>query len=208
MSEISIGQLINCAFNLARGRQQVALDGWRKISWGLGARLPGSMLILSLQRAGSLDAVLRSMEDEFDHEAEKTRPIEQSTADCQIMLSEIWVGVVYEILRLVNERALLPSSQERDALAYDFRLLRITLEKHEIAGDRKLRDPIEMRAVPAREGSSTYQYDRKDSLRAHIMPGSISQRGSVMWFATDLAMNASRWIERRQLSEKAIQLLL
>ncbi|WP_175656543.1 hypothetical protein [Burkholderia ambifaria] len=129
-------------------------------------------------------------------------------ADPLASLSEIWIGQVYEIVRLTLERKLIADSDFCQALAHDFRLLRISMEKHEIAQDRRLVAAVPMSHTPAAEGNVDYNYDKNDALRAHIMPSGISQRGSVQWLAIDISAGLSeRWIERRDLSDRVLQLL-
>jgi hypothetical protein len=81
------------------------------------------------------------------------------------------------------------------------------LEKHEIAKDRNLEHPLQMTRYPPNENASDlYTCKSEDNLRAHIMPSGISGRGSVMWDAIDVRKNNSRWIERRQISDRILEL--
>ncbi|MCP3713004.1 hypothetical protein M3I54_39985 [Paraburkholderia sp. CNPSo 3274] len=147
------------------------------------------------------------MEDEYASGA-AAADVLQWAAEPLASLSEAWVGQVYEVLRLTSERKLLAESESLVQLAHDFRLLRIPMEKHEIAADRSLSSPLAMYRSPVREGDADYHYDKRDPLRAHIMPAGISQRGSVQWLAIDLkADEAQRWIERRGLSERVLKFL-
>jgi hypothetical protein len=92
-------------------------------------------------------------------------------------------------------------------LAHELRLLRIPLEKHEIAADRKLTEPLRMhRQPPNNDDTDSYEYSNNDARKAHIMPTGISSRGSVMWQVIDLQSNSSYWLERRDLSERIVAL--
>lgn len=147
------------------------------------------------------------MEDEYTSVAlrEEIRPW---VAEPLASLSEMWIGQVYEIVRLARERKLIAENDFFEALAHDFRLLRVPMEKHEIAQDRSLMASVPMSRTPAREGDVDYRYDKKDPLRAHVMPTGISQRGSMQWLAIDISAALSqRWIERRDLSDRVLQLL-
>ena len=50
----------------------------------------------------------------------------------------MWVGSLYETLRLLEDRKLVADSEELRALAHGLRLLRIPLEKHEITSQGQL----------------------------------------------------------------------
>ncbi len=204
---LSVSELILSGYQLALNQQEAVTQSWVMGSHKLGSKLPGSLLCVSVQRAGRLDAVLRCMEDEHTSAAlrEEIRPW---IAEPLTSLSEMWIGQVYEILRLTLERKLIADSDFFEALAHDFRLLRIPMEKHEIAQDRSLMTPVPMSRTPAAEGDVDYHYDKKDLLRAHIMPTRSSQRGSIQWLAIDIsAAMSQRWIERRDLSDRVLQLL-
>lgn len=204
---LSVSELILSGYQLASKQQEAVTQSWVTGSHRLGSALPGSLLIVSIQRAGRLDTVLRCMEDEYTSVAlrEEIRPW---VAESLASLSEMWIGQVYEIVRLTRERKLIADSDFLEALAHDFRLLRIPMEKHEIAQDRSLMAPVLMSRTPAAEDDADYHYDKKDPLRAHIMPTGISQRGSIQWLAIDISAALSqRWIERRDLSDRILQLL-
>jgi len=125
----------------------------------------------------------------------------------QLMLSEVWVGRFYEHLRLLKDRKLLPNDGVIEALQEDFRLLRVPIEKHEISSQGQLKAPLQLqRQPPQGKPSDLYEYDKTDPVRAHIMPRSVSRRGSVMWQVIDLKKNQDRWIERRELSDRILQL--
>ncbi|TKR53273.1 hypothetical protein D7I39_21750 [Allopusillimonas ginsengisoli] len=204
---MSVAELFLSGYQLAIKQQEAVTQSWVTGSHRLGGTLPSSLLNVSIQRAGRLDAVLRCMEDEYTSVAmrEEIRPW---VAEPLSALSEMWIGQVYEIVRLTLERKLIADSDFFEALAYDFRLLRIPMEKHEIAQDRSLMGQVSMSRTPAVEGDVDYHYDKKDPLRAHIMPTGISQRGSIQWLAIDVSAALSqRWIERRDLSDRVLQLL-
>ena len=201
---LSVSELILSGYQLAAKQQEAVTQSWVTGSHRLGGALPGSLLSVSIQRTGRLDAVLRCMEDEYTSVAlrEEIRPW---VAEPLASLSEMWIGQVYEIVRLARERKLIADSDFFEALAHDFRLLRVPMEKHEIAQDRSLMASVPMSRTPAREGDVDYRYDKKDPLRAHVMPTGISQRGSMQWLAIDISAALSqRWIERRDLSDRVL----
>lgn len=125
----------------------------------------------------------------------------------QKMLSELWVGSIYETVRLIVERSPEVATNEVCALAEDLRLLRVPLEKHQIAHDRKLDAPLQLQKQPPNnDQTDLYEYDKADPKRAHIMPSGLSSRGSVGWHVIDLISGQDRWIERRELSDRMIAL--
>jgi hypothetical protein len=92
-------------------------------------------------------------------------------------------------------------------IARDLKLIRIALEKYEIADDRKLDTPLAMQRQPSNSGTADiYHYSKDDPKRAHMMPSGMSTRGSVMWQVTDVKTKESYWLERRALSDRIIAL--
>ena len=201
---MTVMQLITAAFRLAVFRHPELHQTWVNISLRVGGLLLKSRLVASVQRAGELDMVLRCMEDDFSPSQEGAGEVDLFSFHYQLMLSQLWVGEVYEIFRLLIERKLVLDS-DVSAIAHDLRLLRIPLEKHEIAADKKLTGPLLMqRHPPTNDETAIYQYSKSDAQRAHIMPSEISSRGSVMWQVLDLQSDSSRWLERRTLSERIV----
>ena len=91
-------------------------------------------------------------------------------------------------------------------LAHHLRLLRIAIDKREIAGDKELAEPLLMRVPPEDDDSDMHCYSKSDPRRSHIMPGGASHRGSVIWQVLVIKTRAAFWLERRTLSEKIITL--
>jgi hypothetical protein len=205
---MSVSKLVATAFALATQSQPELSKAWIQVSFRLGGALPNSLLILSLQRDGNLDLVLRCMEGEraaTDQHSEQAGLFE---VHYQKMLSELWVGSLYESLRLlIVERKLIPDTDEIRLLAEDFRLLRIPIEKHEITSQGQLTAPLQLqRFPPNNDHTDIYKYDKADPQRSHVMPSGLSSRGSIMWQVIDLKNNQERWIERRSLSDRIIAL--
>lgn len=197
---------------LARARFPDLQKNWIDVSLRVGGLLPKSRLLVSVQRVGDLDMLLRAIEDEWVSAPVKPGDAgRQSAADLlschyQLMLSELWVSSAYEIFRLLKARKL-ADGNAFNALAHDFRLLRVPLEKHEIVEDGKLSAPLLMQNFPPdKENPEIRAYDKNDTTRAHIMPTGLSERGSLMWLVFDHRANKQFWIERRALSERIIAL--
>ncbi len=203
----SVSDLIVSSYHFSVMQQKAVFESWISGSTRLGSALPDSLLTLSIQRAGRLDVVLRCMEDEF-----ASGTLQEATSlvvtDHLASFSELWIGQVYEIVRLTRDKNLIADSDFLKALAHDFKLLRIAMEKYEIAQDRSLKSPLLISNFPAKNGDLYYSYDGKDPKRAHIMPTGISHRGSMQWRAIDISGGLTkRWIERRDLSDRLLQLL-
>ena len=202
---MDVSRLIRAAFEQAAQKYPDLHQRWIQVSFRVLPLLPDSLLWISIQSQGSLDIVLRSMEDEA------AACLQAGAGDIhyQKMLSELWVGSVYEMLRLLGDpKRKLSISDEFRTLAHDFRLLRIPLEKYEITSDRELERPLQMqRHPPNNNETDIYEYDKSDPQRAHIMPSGVSQRGSVMWQVLDLRANEERWVERRELSDRFLSIL-
>jgi hypothetical protein len=200
----SIAAILASLFLQARAKQQPCLERWKKVSYRLGPLLPQSLLIVSIQQQGELDSVLRCVEDEFSDASQRDK---LDTATQYFMMFTVdWIGGTYEILRLLRERKLLDGS-ELQSLLREFELLRMPLEKHEIAKDRNLRQPLELtRFPPTNAPSDFFTYDQTSPTKTHIMPSVLSPRGSITWQAIDAAKNTSCWIERRSLSDKILEL--
>lgn len=201
----SVSNLLVATFSLAEAKNPGLAKIWVGVSIRLGGMLPKSLLTLSVQQDGYLDILLRAMEDERAAGPEHEGIFE---FNYQKMFSELWVGRFYEHLRLLtspDRKQLLPRSGDIGALLEDFELLRITIEKHEIAKDQKLAAPLKFEATLGNK-TNLYEYDRLDQRRAHIMPSGLSPRGSVAWQVVDLKHDQERWIERRSLSERIVQL--
>lgn len=203
---MKVRELIQAGFQQASLKYPDVHGAWVTFSYRIGGRLPASLLVSSVQRAGALDVLLRCMEDELS--ADIDRQNSEFSFHYQVLLSEIWVGHVYEIFRLLKDRKRTPDNKDFDIFAHHLRLLRVPLDKHEIPGDRSLKAPLRMARYPPKDDvSDAYEYSKDDPTRSHIMPSGVSHRGSVMWQVLDLTSSESFWIERRSLAERIIGLL-
>jgi len=210
---VSVSQFVVGAFRLAATRFPELHENWVRISYEVGGLLPNSLLLVSIQRAGELDLVLRCMEDDFPMLSEENHEVSMFGGHYQVMLSELWIGTVYEIVRAFDERKLvkrndrLSRGNDFEKLNHDLRMLRIPLEKYQIAADNRLSEPLILARETASEGEfDRYSYVKGDSERAHIVPTAISTRGSVAWQVIDIQAARSYWLERRALSERFVSL--
>jgi hypothetical protein len=197
-----IGRLITQAFGQARAKYPELQDTWRDISYRFHELHP---IEVSIQREGSLDLLIRAMEEEsltLDPNLDPLMP------HYMFSLSHYWIGGMYEIFRLINDRGFLGTSELATTLFRDLTLIRIALEKLELAGDKKLKEPLALSRYPANgDSSDDVIYDPKDKLRTHLMPTAHSKSsGSILWHVTDLKHRRSYWVERRWISDKTIEL--
>jgi hypothetical protein len=164
----SVSNLIDQAFAEAASRNLEQRGAWLNISVKIGGLLPSSLLIVTLQKIGNLDLLLRAMEEEF-----RQSPNRDGTR--LAMLSERWIAATYEVFRLLKARRLY-SGETFENLERDLKLIRIPLEKHEIPEEWMLDGATEMtRTPPNNDASDFYEYvpGQKDPLRAHIMPSAL-----------------------------------
>ena len=131
------------------------------------------------------------------------------TLHYQVLFSEVWISSTYEICRLLKCRGLIGEVSEFLDLEHDLRLIRVPIDKHEIAKDKKLKEPLKFGKLNNRGDVKDYcEYVRDDPRRAHIMGAGITLRGSVIWNALDVDnIDQTRWLERLSLSERTISVL-
>jgi hypothetical protein len=200
-----VSQLVSATFRQATAQHPALCHKWIQISARVGGSLPASQLIATVQMLGDLDMVLRCMEDDFRPSAVAPGPDALFAHHYQKMLTELWTGGAYAVFRLLDERKSAPEPHAIKAIHHDLRMIRIPLEKHEIAAEHKLGDAICMQRLPPNnDASDEYIYKPGDRARAHIMPTGVSPRGSIMWQVFDAKANRSYWLERRELSERII----
>lgn len=98
------------------------------------------------------------------------------------LLSDQWIGDAYEIFRVLvsPDRGVLVKGPVVAAIARDLKLIRIPLEKHEIADHYDLKGrPMQMARLPQKgDETDIYTYAPKDQRRSHIMSTGVSARES------------------------------
>jgi hypothetical protein len=197
---ISVSRLISLAFQSAQAKNSELWERWIRISAIVGSALPAASLMTHIQRDGYIDVLIRSLEDEFDSNNNDLFQLYHLR-----ILSDYWVGSMYEIFRLLNERKLIQAVDEFNRILRALELVRVSIEKHEIPKDRVLKAPLRMGRFPERgDDSDEYLYIPDDKKRAHIVPSGVSAGGSIMWQVIDLKSNSTEWVERRTLSDQII----
>jgi hypothetical protein len=190
-NQLTISATISAAFGAARIKYHALHLLWRDASIRIGSHLPNSRLTISVQRVGDLDLLIRAMESEFS-----PNPNLFDDHHNQLTLSEMWVSSAYEIVRLIRARKFEPENEDLHEIASQLKLLRIPIDKHEIADDRKLSTPLPMQTHPDDIGRiSERTYDKTDDRRSHVLPVTISARGSAIWYVIDGSSQSAHWIE-------------
>jgi hypothetical protein len=117
-------------------------------------------LSANIQREGEIDLLIRCMENESAERLARSKDDFSLSFHYQNIISISWIGGVYEIFRLLRERHLNDSGDVFQSILSDLELLRIPLEKHEIAKDRTISSPLQMIKYPQKGGPSDfYTYD-------------------------------------------------
>lgn len=176
---------------------------WIRASASLGGMIPNSLLVVSAQRLGRLDLILRHLEDENCRaDASKDNGDYSILAsDLLSAHSELWIGQAYAVLQSIISRKISTSDELRE-IHRNLKLIRVSLEKYEIPNDRNLAGTLILSTSPkAEEEQKLHSYDSKDPKRSYIMPAGISPRGSLCWMVTDAKSLTGRWLERRYLSD-------
>jgi hypothetical protein len=200
---MEIGTAVANAFNFAQAKYSQLHEQWNGISIRIGGRLPNSRLPMSIQRDGEVDLLLRCIEDE---QARADRePPGIFNFHYQKMLSEYWIGGIYENFRTLRQRKLADTTPAFDQIFSDLESIRVPLGKHELPKDWSLKEPLTMvRHPPNNNATDLYVYDPQDDQRSHIMGVGRSPRGSVIWHVVDLKTENDRWVERRELSDRIL----
>lgn len=201
-----ITRLVSSAFDLARSENASLSSQWRGISWRVGIGLPQSLLMLSIQRIGALDMLLRSIEAETAAALVDSEDCHDAF-DLQTSLSELWIGSVYEVLRVLKERDLTESLYGFAGIFREFTLLRIAIEKYELTTGKKITSPLRLHSIPSDDKADFVDYTGDDPMRAIIMSFGVSAHGSVVWQAVDWKNATDIWLDRLELSDRLIGML-
>ncbi len=202
---MQVAQALLSAFALGWQQHPEIAYRWRDASVR-AMRLTGcTSLVMAIQDMGWLDAMLRSIEDEF---AAATRS-EPEEIDLSVnffrYMSELWVSAAYGACRVLKN-----AGQVDDICKVERRLklVRVPLFKYEIAEDRRLDAPLTLMATPPNHDSSDVSlYDPKDPHRSIIQARAMAQDGSMSWNVVDVKERESLWVCRRELSDELLAVL-
>ena len=194
-------KFVQLAFGLAQSNHTERHKRWIAMSHKVGGRLPKTALMMNIQYLGSLDLLL------WDQEILRKDRVKNDELDFgfhyQCLLSNLWIGSAYEIFRLLKSRDIIASKVFRD-IEYDLKLLRIPMEKLEIASDKKFKT-VTLRAQPERENDADYVYESADPQRGYMMPSALSDTGSICWQPIDALNGGQRWLSRADLSNQILE---
>jgi hypothetical protein len=141
---LEIGPLVTLAFRSASGFNRPAHERWIKSSFLHGASRPDSLLVANIQRCGEVDLLIRSLEAEQKNLMNQPalRP-EINPFHYQALFSDMWIASLYSIIRiLLGGGAKSKENTALQALHDKVRLIRVPLEKLQIAADRELKEPL------------------------------------------------------------------
>ena len=217
MTEITVTQALSYALGTAWKNQSDIHKKWIEISHQVGSILPDSLLGVSVQRLGRFDMLIREVEKTFTPDSMNSSSPDMFANEVLSSFSENWVCNAYEIFRTLNEREFISTGKEFDEIYNDLRLIRIPLEKYQLAKDKILinRDqPLELVSFPTTNMAPAKRYiysseKEHKKKRSHVMPTGISRNGSFMWHVLDLEDPSNieeLWIERLSLSNRTIDL--
>ena len=208
--DLSVSDFLCTAKIISSSKQMALYQKWLDVSLKLGPKLDGSLLFLSIQRAGRLDMLIRCMEDErgLFLEGKKDDNFLIHYSENLSFFSELWVGHIYEIFRVLQDPTGNIKFKDDKNIFLDLELLRMPLEKYQIAKDSHLNEELTLVKQPSNgDERDIVRYTKNDPQRSHIMPWNISERGSMMWHVIDIRKNTSYWIERRDISDRIVSLL-
>jgi hypothetical protein len=205
---LNISNTLALLRNLAFQRQNAARNTWRELSWKFGGILPHSLLMVTIQKDGEVDLILRCIEDDAAAVIRNKgqEGLEEFDADFSATVVRYWIGSMYETFRVLKNKIKENSNPLVHEIYDDLRLIRIPLEKHEIASDGELKEPLKLAPTgEAPDEATVYVYDKKDPFRSHIMPGGICTFcGSHFWIPVDGRTQKQRQIMRRTISDKIL----
>ena len=217
VSTITVTQLVSAIFKLFIQAHPDLHNEWDNISQQVGSKLPYSALSIALLQLGELDVVLRSMEDDRSANQQENLEFERFLSSgeldamltgpeidrlalsslraidllharqYQIFLSETWVCGFYDIFTLLKMRNLFQRNGKFADLSHQLKLLRIPLEKYEIARAKNPSASYKMKRVASHNIASTeiHRYSTASEQRWYSMPFSFSPRGSIKWTVFD-----------------------
>lgn len=133
---MEVGQHIALAFHQARASYPELNRKWVDASHFVGSAVPQSLLSINIQRQGELDLVLRCIEDEAVRRRVESQQDDLLVSNYLHIFSSEWIGGIYAVFFVLKSRGFDSGGAQFLEIFRDLELLRIPLEKHEIAKDR------------------------------------------------------------------------
>lgn len=203
---MSATELISRAFALGIRRDQGLHEKWISISFELGP-IAGTIHMVSLQRLGRLDMLLRLLEDErLELLIKRPNSDPDLSLDLQSALSENWLFSAYEIARAAKKPFKDSGKDATRLLSLEHRLalVRMPLAKGVIQGmDR--RENRENPPLLFKEGEDEPELYKGNG--TYIMPhGICGETGAAVWCPFDISKGETIAICRRDLSDEMLAL--
>ena len=212
MEEHFVTNAISLAFYTAIKSHEETWVDWLRVSTIVGEKLPNSHLPWSIQNLGMMDVVLRQIEKEYCPPGKSGQSdVFNLPLHIHLQFSNSWVCDAYELFRLLKDRQLADGDKFR-TLERNLRLIRIPLDKHEIAGNKnQVSDKNLTLTQPLVDEETSYRYSPNDPLRAIMTASRFNPKtGSVQWYVfNELLSNDDTfmgWLERRTLSDQILDL--
>ena len=102
--------------------------------------------MISVQREGSYDVLVRCLEDEAVKKLTGSEPA--AIFGRLRYLSEYWLSGMYKSMRLIRDRDLVAKDDEAFAPIFrDIEFVRMGIDKHEIPKDRNMKEPLRLIAL-------------------------------------------------------------
>jgi hypothetical protein len=203
-----IAELLSAARDQARARYAGLVPVWIKLSFLLGSVKPASLLSVNIQKDGEVDLILRCLEDDAAALVRQKGQdgLNELDLDFYYVLVRYWIGSMYEAFRILKNAN--PGAAAIKEIHDELALIRMPLEKHEIASDHKLPGPLKLTRVPTRgDASDEVVYDKNSKTKSHIMPaGMCTFCGSAHWVAIDGKSARQSDLMRRTISDKILWL--
>ena len=217
-----VTQQLECVFRTTLLDDKDLFLKWEEISKNIGSLLPDSNLRFSVEQLGLYDLLLRRLENEFPQDDVVLHKEFMLTHNFFLNFSEVWVSLAYEIFRGLRERKL-ASGERFEKISNDLRLIRISLQKFQLAKENKLKGEsieislpeVEMEDIfdnkfTIREITKTYSTgENNKGLRTFTLPTMIKDKRTVAWQVIDIEnpqQSQIYWLDRRDLSDRILDL--
>ena len=191
------------AFKQSLSQHGDIFESWRKASHRIGGKLfPDTLLEASIQNIGWIDILLRSLEDEI-----KIAILDGNTnllLGKQMMLSQMWISDTYEIFRNIKSNEMLKENKIFKELEHHLRLLRVPIDKHQIASDHYLKKKPQLIQVKPANDNGVGQYEHHSG-EPYKLVTKLTGRGSLFWETVDGKTGKAITFERLYLSERILK---
>ncbi|MCA3634693.1 MAG: hypothetical protein INF18_03125 [Methylobacterium sp.] len=194
---------VNAAFSSAIAAEPERLKRWIDISLRFQNFRSPSLIGWNVQKLGKLDILLYCMEEKRDW---FTRSDLVTSFQHLKLLSELWVGLSYSILFAVPADK---RSEKMESLFSEVDCVRTVIEKYQIPKDSKIEKDAEgLRKISLfdADGNFSHFYNASDDTKSTILQSGLSEDGSCCWEYLEPRTLLSRWLTRRSISDRYLDL--